>query len=686
VCVCVSPQKKKKQLNLCCTRVLGNGRVALSLKRSVVENVKRLQFKDLRRGRFVVGRVTRIDKFGLFIKLDFSDNLTGLCHVRNITDTDKLTHDQLKEKFHLGQTLRALIFKVDASKKRFSLALKPSLIKTAERNERLRRGETQTSNSDSSNDDDDDDDDDEDDDDDDDEDDDEDDDDNSSNDDDDDNSSDDDEEEEDDDDSDDMSDDSSTNIRLDKASSDSSDDASESDEDLKIDESALDRLLKRTEPTFNEKERAELLAASGGKRRRTDAPVPKVGAAFAWPSSGDKSSSGGVAAHNNNGDDESDVDSDDTSSSASSDDDQAQQANNDFENDNDDSDDDDENDNDDSDDDAKASKQNGNDGARVNKQASERRREEWVASREDALMNDGAEPDSEAGHERRVVSQPSSARAWIAYMAFHAAAGALAAARRVVDRALQTIPVVAERARLDVWLALLNLELAYGTQASLSDAFQRAAQKNDAETVHLKMAELYAAADRPRDAESAYTTMCKKFVGSVRVYLAYARFLVDQGNVAAFRKLLDRAVTALPSREHLSIVSKFAQLEYQRGSVERGRTLFEGVLATHPKRLDQWHVYADMEVKHGDASAARYVALVALCPTRLSHSLSCVCVCVYSRVYERISTLKLSSKKMKSVLKRWLAFETTNGTAAQQEHVRQKARDYVATFTNTASN
>jgi len=51
------------------------------------------------------------------------------------------------------------------------------------------------------------------------------------------------------------------------------------------------------------------------------------------------------------------------------------------------------------------------------------------------------------------------------------------------------------------------------------------------------------------------------------------------------------------------------------------------------------------------------------------------------RIYERMSTLKLSSKKMKGVLKRWLSFEQEHGSTAQQEHVRQIARDYVAAMT-----
>ena len=76
-------------------------------------------------------------------------------------------------------------------------------------------------------------------------------------------------------------------------------------------------------------------------------------------------------------------------------------------------------------------------------------------------------------------------------------------------------------------------------------------------------------------------------------------------------------------------------------------------MANHPKRVDQWNVYADMEVKHGDAASAR-------------------------RIYERLASLHLSSKKMRAALKRWLRFEQQHGSADDAERVRERARAYVA--------
>ena len=55
----------------------------------------------------------------------------------------------------------------------------------------------------------------------------------------------------------------------------------------------------------------------------------------------------------------------------------------------------------------------------------------------------------------------------------------------------------------------------------------------------------------------------------------------------------------------LKTISKFAQLEYKLGDVERGRTIFEGIVDSHPKRWDIRSVYMDMEAGKGNIEHLR---------------------------------------------------------------------------------
>lgn len=44
---------------------------------------------------------------------------------------------------------------------------------------------------------------------------------------------------------------------------------------------------------------------------------------------------------------------------------------------------------------------------------------------------------------------------------------------------------------MNVWVALLNLENSYGTEASLDAIFKEAAQSNDAKTIYLRLIDVY---------------------------------------------------------------------------------------------------------------------------------------------------------------------------------------------------
>jgi rRNA biogenesis protein RRP5 len=55
----------------------------------------------------------------------------------------------------------------------------------------------------------------------------------------------------------------------------------------------------------------------------------------------------------------------------------------------------------------------------------------------------------------------------------------------------------------------------------------------------------------------------------------------------------------------LKTISRFALLEYKLGQPERGKTLFEGIIDSHPKRWDMWSMYVDMEARQGNLQSLR---------------------------------------------------------------------------------
>ena len=157
-------------------------------------------------------------------------------------------------------------------------------------------------------------------------------------------------------------------------------------------------------------------------------------------------------------------------------------------------------------------------------------------------------------------------------------------------------------------------------------------------------------------ADELFQALVKKFSQSPTVWYNYAHFLhTTLSSPDRARALLPRATQSLPSHTHLGLTLKFAALEFHSssGSAERGRTMFEGLLSTFPKRLDIWNQLLDLEIQQGDQDVIR-------------------------GVFERVVKTKgLKPKGAKAWFKRWSEWEEKNGDKKAQEKVKAKAEEWV---------
>jgi rRNA biogenesis protein RRP5 len=99
-------------------------------------------------------------------------------------------------------------------------------------------------------------------------------------------------------------------------------------------------------------------------------------------------------------------------------------------------------------------------------------------------------PQSTSDFERMLLGTPNSSYLWIQFMAFQLQISEVDKAREIGRRALKAINFREEQERLNVWISLLNLEVAYGTDQSLDLVFKEAARANDSKTVHWRLAVL----------------------------------------------------------------------------------------------------------------------------------------------------------------------------------------------------
>lgn len=100
-------------------------------------------------------------------------------------------------------------------------------------------------------------------------------------------------------------------------------------------------------------------------------------------------------------------------------------------------------------------------------------------------------PQTASDFERLLLGQPDSSDLWMQYMAFQLQVSEPAKAREIAERALKTINIREEAEKLNVWIAYLNLENAYGTEETLDEVFKRACQYNDEQVIHERLTTIY---------------------------------------------------------------------------------------------------------------------------------------------------------------------------------------------------
>ncbi|KAH8052406.1 hypothetical protein JL721_10880 [Aureococcus anophagefferens] len=277
---------------------------------------------------------------------------------------------------------------------------------------------------------------------------------------------------------------------------------------------------------------------------------------------------------------------------------------------------------------------------------------------ESALLAD-ADPRTAEDYERLLVTEWNAAATWIAYAKLLVRESDATGARGVLERALKKIGYREEAQRLEAWAALLAHERDHGDAKSLGAAVDRATKNADPTRVLLKLAALHEETSNYDAADAAYARAEKRSrrQGATPddVWLAHCRSRLLAGAADDARAVLDRAVQACADggpKAEASLLAKFACLELDVGSADRGRTLFDTTLAKWPKRADLWQLDVAKSLKAGDVAHARAIQM-------------------------RLAGVNLPPKAMRQALKRFAAFEEADGDAASADAVKDLARAYV---------
>jgi len=303
-----------------------------------------------------------------------------------------------------------------------------------------------------------------------------------------------------------------------------------------------------------------------------------------------------------------------------------------------------------------------------------------VIEAERALMEDGVAK-SEDDHERNLVRHPSNSYLWVQYIAFFIERSEFSKARAVAERALNTINVAEVGERWNIWVAMMSLEVSYGSKQSLDDVVKRAQKYNDQLKVLMELARIQQAADKIEDAHLTWHAAAKR-VGTargeltVKVYASWIELWYSNSNVTKGRELLEMALSKLPADAQLQLMIRVAQFEYdyhyQGSSPERGRTMFEKIFTQHPKRLDIWTVLVDKELKSFRLMKDR----AGVRPSTIAAKLKAIRN-VFDLAAGESKWSVYNAKQMRYIFGRLIAFEQEFGTEESLEVAQSKARAYV---------
>ncbi|KAK3789019.1 hypothetical protein RRG08_008342 [Elysia crispata] len=274
--------------------------------------------------------------------------------------------------------------------------------------------------------------------------------------------------------------------------------------------------------------------------------------------------------------------------------------------------------------------------------------EKLIQEYERSQLDGTALPQSANDFEKLALQSPNSSVVWLRYMAFHIELGEVEKARAVAEKALETISFREEQEKKNVWLAYLSMETTHADASDVKKLLERAVTYNDPLDIYLKMCEIYVSANKMEDAEQLYIIMTRKFKREKPVWKAYGQFLFKTGRLQSARNLLQKCTSILDKKDHVEVITKFATLEFSDGDAERGRTIFENLIASYPGRTDIWSVYVDMVAKCGDISGAR-------------------------DILDRAVKQKFGAKKLSFLIQKMIKFEGTHGTEEQVQKVKDMA-------------
>lgn len=296
--------------------------------------------------------------------------------------------------------------------------------------------------------------------------------------------------------------------------------------------------------------------------------------------------------------------------------------------------------------------------------------EERIRKIEEEMTDPDLEPHTPDQFERALLKDRNSSLMWIKYMAFHLETAEVDKARTIAKKAIASINFREEQERLNVWIALLNLELRYGSDESYNDVLSEATQRNDSFRVYSQTLRILLDLEKLIEANKVIEILKKKYKHLPDMWLLVSESYLKMNNEKMAKEILPKSLLSLKEKDRkyllvlcpeflinfclfiildLDYMTKFALMMSRHNIHDFSQTIFEKILSTYSKNLSIWFTYIDMMTKNGDIEIAR-------------------------SLFDRMLVQKFPLKKLKSIFQKYIDFETKHGDNANLSKIKKMAK------------
>lgn len=163
--------------------------------------------------------------------------------------------------------------------------------------------------------------------------------------------------------------------------------------------------------------------------------------------------------------------------------------------------------------------------------------------------NSIVDPHTPDQFERALMNDKNSSFMWIKYMAFHLETAETEKARVVAKKAIASINYREERELLNVWIALLNLEIRYGSNEAFTEVLREATQRNDPFKVYSQTLTILLEMESFEEANKIIETLKKKYKYLPDMWLQIGEAYLKMRNEKMAKEILPKSMLSLKSNQ-----------------------------------------------------------------------------------------------------------------------------------------